>query len=170
MRISERVITLLSESSRHSEQLLFGYVPFRSEVDIRGVFEWCWRQRIGLAVPRVIAGQRLAWHRLTSFDQLISGAYGIMEPDPTVCELIKDYTSVRHILIPGVGFDAQGGRMGYGGGYYDRFLSQLPDEACKIAVAFDDQVVEGIPLDRHDYHMDQIITDARVIVVNPPGG
>ncbi|MBE0584168.1 MAG: 5-formyltetrahydrofolate cyclo-ligase, partial [Desulfofustis sp.] len=69
------------------------------------------------------------------------------------------------IILPGSVFDRRGGRFGYGGGYYDRLLAQVPN-ATRIALAFELQVVDRLPLADHDELLDRIVTEQRIITGN----
>ena len=94
--------------------------------------------------------------------QLVPGYCGIPEPkEPKPSELV-DPRVLDAIILPGSVFDLRGGRFGYGGGYYDRLLSMIPG-AARIALAFELQVVNMLPLQDHDEIMDCIVTEDRVI-------
>jgi len=93
-------------------------------------------------------------------EQLQAGVWGIREPNPSLCALVSLH-QIDFILVPGVVFDVRGGRIGYGGGYYDRLIEKCPDGPHLIAAAFETQIVEQIPMDPHDRRMDKIITERR---------
>jgi 5-formyltetrahydrofolate cyclo-ligase len=90
-------------------------------------------------------------------DYLIVSEYGIAEPNPSVCRE-ADPDSIDLVIIPGSVFDQYENRMGYGKGCYDRFLSALPLNAFKLALAYDFQVLPCIPADPTDVKMDKILT------------
>lgn len=139
------------------------YVSFRSEVRTHELIRQRLNQGLRVAVPITHTSERrLEPRSLTDWSQLTQGAYGILEPNPktTVAVLPKELDVV---IVPGSVFDLSGGRYGYGGGYYDRFLSQDAPQAIRIALAFDLQVLNAIPLAEHDQRMDWIITETRVI-------
>lgn len=97
---------------------------------------------------------------ILDFDSLVpSGKWGILEP----IELMKvAYKNIDLVLVPGIAFDRRGFRLGFGFGYYDKFLKKVP-KAVKIGLAFDFQVVDKIPKEEHDVPVDFIITEKRVI-------
>ena len=97
---------------------------------------------------------------IIDFDSLIpSGRFGILEP----IELAKiTYKSIDMVLVPGVIFDKNGYRLGYGLGYYDRFLNKLP-KAVKVGLCFDFQVMDKVPREEHDIPVDYIVTDKEII-------
>jgi 5-formyltetrahydrofolate cyclo-ligase len=71
------------------------------------------------------------------------------------------------VLVPGIAFDRSGGRLGYGGGYYDRLLPVLPARAARVAGAFSAQIVDAVPSAPHDITMDTVVTEAGVVVDRP---
>ncbi len=89
---------------------------------------------------------------------LKQGVYGIMEPDPEKAEE-ADVSLLEAVVVPGVAFDRHGGRMGYGGGFYDRFLAGLDRLPFLVGVGFSMQVVEHVPLEPHDIRLDGIVTE-----------
>jgi 5-formyltetrahydrofolate cyclo-ligase len=93
---------------------------------------------------------------------LIPGNYGIMEPRQDAIRIV-DPDCLDLILVPGVAFDLQGYRIGYGGGYYDRFFSQQKKRISAIALAFDLQIVEDLPKEPFDHPVDYIITETHII-------
>lgn len=96
---------------------------------------------------------------LTSFDRLEKNEWGILEPRSGPETLLKD---IELVVVPMVGADEEKNRIGYGGGFYDRFLSKL--EATFIGLTFECCIrAEGIPVDEHDVPLDKIITEKRLI-------
>jgi 5-formyltetrahydrofolate cyclo-ligase len=94
--------------------------------------------------------------------ELRPNKYGIPEPvpeDTAHCE----YDYIDLVIVPGVVFDQCGHRIGYGGGYYDRFLSKIDLSVPRLSVAFEVQVIREIPAESHDLPVDKIITEERVI-------
>lgn len=143
------------------------YMPFRSELDITPVMEWCWQQGINVLVPRANRMDRsLHLHWINSYDDLESGAWGIREPKQSLPEWDVS-TAIDAIIVPGLAFDLQGGRLGYGGGYYDRFIRSLRRAPWKspllIAIAFASQIVDAVPMEGHDLECDVIITERGIM-------
>lgn len=90
---------------------------------------------------------------------LEEGTWGIREPRPDRCARV-DPDIIDFVLVPGLAFDAQGGRLGYGGGFYDRLLaSTLSTRTWLVAGAFEAQMVDQVPLDEHDVPMDVVVTE-----------
>lgn len=97
--------------------------------------------------------------------ELRPGAWGIREPDPDRC-LLVDLADVDLVVVPGVAFDAKGGRIGYGKGFYDRFLAGVvrwARSAQIVAPAFEAQIVGYVPTDGHDITLDAVVTERRWI-------
>jgi len=163
--INSKLIALckpIFDGSR-TDRILLTYMPMGSEPDITPVTEWCWSQRVRVAVPRAIpATKRLALHEITGYEQLVAGAWGIREPLSDMPE-VTDLSRIAAILVPGMAFDRNYGRLGYGGGYYDRLLASFDasgvDRPPLIAAAFDLQIVEKVPMQAHDVRLDRIVTE-----------
>ena len=107
--------------------------------------------------PRT-AGGALEFHQCHSHDLLRPGPWKLREPDPVHCPVIPA-TRIDLLFIPGLAFTRSGGRLGRGGGYYDRFLSRTHPQAVKIGVCFHAQLVAAVPLESHDLEMDLVVTE-----------
>jgi 5-formyltetrahydrofolate cyclo-ligase len=141
------------------------YLAFRGEVETSRIIEDCLGRGVVVAAPLTLrADRRLVPLRLEGrAGELRKGAYGILEPDPARCSPVAP-ESLDLVVVPGVAFDERGGRLGYGGGYYDRFLRRHAAGAIWAALAFEIQIVlEPLPLDAHDVRMDLIFTESRVL-------
>ncbi|MFB6344981.1 MAG: 5-formyltetrahydrofolate cyclo-ligase [bacterium] len=91
-----------------------------------------------------------------------TGPYGILEPSPDENPVV-DSIDLDLVLVPGLAFDVNGGRLGYGEGYYDRFLSQLDETTTKIGVCFDEQLVKDpLPVSEHDVPVERVVTETRM--------
>ena len=140
-------------------ETLLAYVSYRQEAGTRYLIEEAWQDGKTVAVPRV-NGCEMDFYKIRSFDSLTPGAMGIPEPSDTDDKL-SDYPEEALVIIPGVAFDRNRHRIGYGGGYYDRFLSDHPGMK-RLAVAFDFQVLDEIPADEHDVSPDLIVTERQI--------
>ena len=92
-----------------------------------------------------------------SLDNLSKDKYGILEPDEDINPIEVD--AIDLVILPGLAFDNKGGRLGYGGGYYDKYLSNISDNAVKVALCYDFQVIDTVPMEEHDICTDLLITD-----------
>lgn len=114
-------------------------------------------------VPKVINKCDMLAVRIKNLDELKQGHFGILEP---VSGEIINPKELEAVVIPGVAFDKRGCRLGYGGGYYDRFLQNLKADAIKIALAFEFQILDELPKEEYDILMDIIITEKRIYFIN----
>ncbi|MCK5140515.1 MAG: 5-formyltetrahydrofolate cyclo-ligase [Thermodesulfovibrionia bacterium] len=129
------------------------YVSKGKEVETKEIIkeELCDERKV--IVPKV-HGKGLLCCELSDLDNMEFNCYGILEPAD---EIKCDISSIDLIIVPGIAFDKNGHRVGYGKGYYDDLLK---DAKCrKIALAYDFQIVENIPKDEWDISVDKIISD-----------
>lgn len=143
---------------------LFIYVNFRSEVETLELIKKCINRDIRVAVPLVeTSAVRMIPLLIKDPEQdLVPGYYNIPEPDPKK-SLRLEPGEIDAAVIPGSVFDIHGGRLGYGGGYYDRFLLNDAPQAKRIGLAFELQVVDKVPLEPHDQPLDILITEERIV-------
>ncbi len=138
-------------------QKILLYASFRDEVETWPLLRAALAQNKEIYLPRTLVRlQKLAIHRLRHFGELFPGAYGILEPSPRSDQI--DPSELDLIICPGVAFDSLGGRIGYGGGFYDRLLIKAP-EVPRAALAFACQIFPELPLAPHDVRMDVVITE-----------
>lgn len=99
-------------------------------------------------------------------NDLEEGVFGILEPRD---ECIRSFPieEIEVVLVPGIAFDMSGGRIGFGGGYYDGFLAKLPPETLLCGLAFEFQVVQNLPLTVRDVPVERIITEKGLIICQP---
>jgi 5-formyltetrahydrofolate cyclo-ligase len=149
------------------DYVLYAYIPFRTELNVMPIVEWCWQNEIRVAAPRVLPLlKELEFHYIKGYEDLQpQPPWGIHEP--SVNTPIVDYhLHPGYMLVPGVAFDLNRARLGYGGGYYDKFLQTMDEQNVKIyklALAMDLQIVHEVPCELHDLAVDLIITETRVI-------
>jgi 5-formyltetrahydrofolate cyclo-ligase len=143
---------------------LFMYVNFRSEVETLDLIKKCLQHGKQVAVPLVNgANSTMIPLQISDPDMdLKPGYYGISEPDPRKAPPVEG-GEIDAVIIPGSVFDVNGGRLGYGGGYYDRFLQNIAPRACRIGLAFEMQIVDSVPLEPHDQPLDYLVTEKRII-------
>ena len=141
----------------------FIYVSFASEVETHSLIRLLLGEGKHVSVPLVDrASKHMTASLIKSIEHdLAPGCFGILEPAPGCLCPVKAKT-IDVVIVPGVAFTTDGFRIGYGGGYYDRFLKNCP--AVTIGIAFDMQVVEQIPYDaRWDVPLDYVVTESRII-------
>lgn len=138
---------------------IYTYVAYKREVETKGLIEQAWKDGKKVAVPRV-EGKVMNFYYITSFDELEKSDMGIPEPRP-VNPADDEYALM---VMPGVAFDKTMNRIGYGGGYYDRYLEEHTN-LKRLAVAFEFQFVEGpLPTEPTDICPEMIITESFTLV------
>ena len=128
--ISARVATFRPWQAAATVQLFIGALP--GEVETLELARICLAAGKALVCPRV-AGPDLELRRVRDIDQLIPGAFGLLEPDPTRTEVVEP-AGVDLFLLPGLAFDRAGGRLGMGRGYYDRLLARVDDVSRRAGI------------------------------------
>lgn len=163
-RCSESVFFNLAESSFfNSSTHIMVYLDFKSEVKTDLIINYCFEHNKQVYIPICIPEtHELCISRITNLNELQKGHFGIREP---MAEFIRlsDSRLIDLVLVPGVAFDAAGNRIGYGAGYYDRFMKRLRSGAVKAALAYTFQIVDAIPSDEYDIPADYLITEKNII-------
>jgi 5-formyltetrahydrofolate cyclo-ligase len=161
---SERIWKRLVElpEFQASSQALF-YVSFKSEVDTALMRKMAAAMGMAVAVPRGSQGdKRMTFYYLDREEALESGPYGILQP-PADPEKVVELEDPSVVVVPGLVFDLRCNRLGWGAGFYDRFLSGEGRGLPRLGLAFDCQIVESLPAQPHDVPMDAVVTESRVI-------
>lgn len=158
-QIAERV--LATDIYRESS-CICAYQAFRGEVSCQDIIRQAYADGKKVYVPVTDAAVReMQFCRIVEHTAWRKGAYGIMEPvhDKNTEKL----TDAALVLMPGLAFDEKRHRLGYGGGYYDKFFARRRD-CGKIALCYDFQIVEGeLPFESHDILPDYIVTECRIL-------
>jgi 5-formyltetrahydrofolate cyclo-ligase len=150
----------------HKDETVMVFTSKEKEVNTRPLIMALFEKGNPVVVPIIVkedCSLRLSY--LRDFSALVPSTFGV--PEPIGSEIPADATAIGTIILPMLGFDRAGGRIGYGAGYYDRFLSRNPG-LRKIGIAFGCQEVESLPVDENDIRMDMIITEDGIVY--PPGG
>jgi len=162
--IAQRVLQIPSFVAAQTVLLT---LAFRSEWDTQPLLRAALAAGQTVVVPRVERSTRmLALHALTDpVTEIVPGYRGIPEPRPDAPTI--DANRIDWVLVPGVAFDRDGRRLGYGGGYYDRLLPLLRAGIARVAGAYDMQLVARVPSAPHDITVDAIVTETQTIVADP---
>ena len=149
----------LLEKKKLRSKIIGGYYPFNYELEILNILEELEKNNYTFSLPKVSKNNEMNFFKWSKSEPLKVNKYGI--PEPISNE--KIYPNI--LLIPLVGFDYHLNRLGYGGGYYDRYLSKrkIKNELLKIGVGFSFQKVKNIPVDKYDQKLDCIITEKTVL-------
>lgn len=140
---------------------VFSYVSKSIEVDTQPIILGAFERGKAVAVPRCIPDKlQMEFLLITSYDDLQPGAYGIMEPDPDRCPPALD-TQRSICIVPALAFDMEGYRLGFGKGYFDRFLSTY--RGVKAGICFDACVLDKLPRGKYDKRVDFVLTENRML-------
>ena len=140
------------------------HFSIRQEPDVSSLWLSSRSRLMQFGVPRCV-GDQLVWHRWRPGNKLVVGAFGILEPEATAP--ILQAKDVGLILVPCVGCDRRGNRIGYGGGFYDRLLAQSEWRSIPtVGITFDFAVVESFEADEWDQPLNYICTETSWIVCN----
>lgn len=139
-------------------------ISVRNEIDTYTIIRKAWEDGKKVAVPKCIRKTKeLQFYQLTNFSQLEDSFYGLKEPNPIATEIIAA-KEIDFLLVPGLLYDRRGYRVGYGGGYYDRFLAK--HNPFTTVLAYSVQIYDGmLPNESFDMPVDSIITAEEVIIV-----
>ena len=151
-KICEKVIAL---PAFIASSCVYVYVDFNKEIETKKIIEAAWNSGKRVAVPKV-EGSTMSFYEITSFAQLKPGCWGILEPHD--CQKI-DWDEAL-MIVPGVAFDKWRHRIGYGGGFYDKYLSGHPN-CVTVAIAFDFQIVAEVPTEIFDIVPQMLITETQ---------
>jgi len=165
--LSRRIVgafTALPEYAQ-ADTVMF-YIDVRSEVRTRHDLEHAIQTKKKVVVPWCNDSGELELFHLESMDELEIGMYRILEPKQELRTVEAKQVHVEEldlIMVPGVGFDTRGARMGHGKGYYDKLLEHARKDTPLVALAFECQIFDEIPVAEHDVFMDRIVTEDRII-------
>lgn len=144
---------------------IFIYLSFGTEIDTNKIINKALEDKKEVYIPKIYKEDKsMKAIKLNSFKDLKKNSMGILEPidDSNFIEKEK----IDLIIVPGVVFDFKGNRIGYGGGYYDRYLEPIKDVRNKVVLAYDLQIIDSIESEPHDITFDYIITNTKFKKVN----
>lgn len=158
MKIFQKLINL--EEYKNSEFVLV-YVSSSIEVDTHKIIEYSFKINKKVLAPRCIPDTNLMeFCEISSFDDLESGAFGIMEPKDK-CERIQSFASNSCCIVPALAYDKKGYRLGFGKGFYDRFLDKYKGQ--KIGLCYSSCMTDRLPYDVLDKTVNCVVTDHDII-------
>lgn len=148
---------------------LFCFVSLPQESDTRRILQHALADGKCTAVPRCLPEHQMQFHCLSPElpleEQLIVGTHGVLEPLELLPVVTPDPCARALCLVPGLAFDRKGGRLGYGAGYYDRFLAAYP-RLLKIGYAASCYILDAVPMDVTDQKLDGIAAEFPLEVWN----
>jgi len=147
---------LLEKDFFQNCDILFAYLPLKNEAETFLLIEEALKLGKNVAVPRCLDDGEMEFFLITSPDALRPGSYGILEPDFNEEQKVSP-TTRSLILVPGLAFDKEGFRLGYGKGYYDRYLAKHP--AVTVGLCFADCVKDTLPRGEYDLAVKHLVTE-----------
>ena len=160
---------VFSSKEYEQAQVILGYYPLGKEADAFALLEKALQDGKRLALPRTAGNGQMDFYEIHSMDEVEEGTFHVMEPKPDCVILLPDSEEFKQetilVLVPGVVFDKEGNRYGYGKGYYDRYFARFP-YLKRMALAYTDQIAEDVLqcLDT-DVKMHTIVTEAGQIEI-----
>ena len=157
-RISHELIKkfLATEIFRESK-IIMAYASMPDELQLDELFAACFAEEKILAIPFIVGKGEMQAVEVPNFDAPEPGEFNILLTVKPAFRKFIEPSKIDCVIVPGAAFDVSGGRLGLGGGYYDRFLPRAVN-AKKIALAYDFQLVEDLPLESHDAKIDFVFT------------
>lgn len=156
---------LINSDIYNKAKKIFTYVSFGSEVDTKKFIKYALNDNKEIYVPKTDkVNKEMVAININSLNNMSVDNWGILEPKSV--EKNKIGREFDLIIMPGVAFDRFGNRIGYGGGYYDKYVSQIKDISNRISLAYDFQLVKSIESESHDIKVNGIITNDEFIMID----
>ncbi|MFL0247839.1 5-formyltetrahydrofolate cyclo-ligase [Candidatus Clostridium stratigraminis] len=147
---------IIMNKNYNEAKTIMTYISFGSEVDTLCIIKHALENNKIVSVPKIInksLGMKAI--KIEALGDLVKNKIGILEPVSFDNEI--DAKDIDLFLIPGLAFDKNGGRIGYGAGYYDRFLKASEVSSIKMGLAYDSQLMDGVPMTENDVYMNIVI-------------
>lgn len=156
---SQKIFDRICEDKLYKNvDCIFSYVSFRNEVDTKAFHRRVLKDHKILALPKVLSKETMGFYHVRDLSQLKKGYMGILEPDET-CGFVSPIDKTSLMIVPGLAFDRNLGRLGYGGGYYDRYFEKYADKLIRCGVAYQCQMIDRVPCMPYDFLMNVIVTE-----------
>jgi len=165
--MDKKILERFYESKYYKEaEKIFIYISYDSEINTKVIINRALKDKKKIYVPRTeFKTRHMDAVEITTLDNLVESKYGILEPKTEEPHI--DPNEVDLIVVPGVAFDRNGGRMGYGAGFYDRYFKKINkeniDKIVKLALAYELQILDKVPMNAQDVPVDYIITENEFI-------
>lgn len=165
LELSNEICKAFLETKDYKEcSTLLCYVSFGDEVNTLNILSHALEQNKIVAVPVCIdKSGNMDFYIIKSIDDLHIGSFGILEPRINECEKLNDIKNAV-IVVPALCFDAFGNRLGYGKGYYDRFLQK--HSLISFGLCYNSLIQKNVPVDKYDQKVDYVITEKQIINCN----
>lgn len=157
--------TLIENDLYKTSKNIFIFINYGSEVETKKIINKAIQDGKKIYVPKTIKeSKEMRAIEIKSLENLKEDKFGILEPENFEGEINKNELDL--IIVPGAAFDRRGNRIGYGGGYYDRYFSDLEINIKKVALSYELQLVKNIVSEKYDIKVDFIITENEIINTN----
>ena len=158
---SEKVCQHIIKSELYLKaHCILGYLSFGAELSVDAVLEQALKDGKQICVPQIISQTEFVAAELKNMEGFVLDRYGIRSVAEPIDEV--EPGKIDLILVPGVAFAKNGGRMGMGAGYYDRFLLKTP-QAKLLGIAYEELLQEELPMDEHDVPITYLVTEGGVV-------
>lgn len=158
---NEIIKKFLAQEIYKTSEVIMAYVSMAEEVQLQKLFVEVFAGKKILAVPLIVGKGKMQAVEVPNFDALQVGDFGILTVRADLRKIIAP-EKIDCVIVPGAAFDLNFNRLGLGGGYYDKFLPYAVN-AKKIALAYDFQIVDVVPTQPHDFKVDMIISEKRIL-------
>jgi len=140
------------------------YINRKNQISTYNIIKTSLDVKKGIVLPAYSESKHsISLMKINDYEKdLIKTSSDILEPNTKTCKKIP-INQIDIALIPGLAFDEKGGRIGFGEGFYNKLITKLPETTRKVAITFEEQVVESVQVDSRKYNIDIIITDKRTI-------
>ncbi len=146
-------------------RVVLSYSSVRTEVPTDFINREIMREDKTLSLPMTREAEReMDAGVVRNLYGLVESGFGVREPDPKDARTIEP-AKIDFVLVPGLAFDEEGRRLGYGGGYYDKFLKKVRVDCIRVGLAYEGQMLKTIVSEGHDVPMDYIVTEKRTIKI-----
>ncbi|MFH1095658.1 MAG: 5-formyltetrahydrofolate cyclo-ligase [Candidatus Micrarchaeota archaeon] len=146
-------------------RVVLSYASVRTEVSTELINREIMREKKTLCLPMTRQEEGvMEAGGARDLDGLVKSAFGTLEPDPKDAEVIEA-GKIDFVLVPGLAFDKKGRRLGYGMGYYDKFLKKVRADCAKVGLAYEGQMLKEIVPEAHDVPMDYVVTEKRALKI-----
>ncbi len=161
--LSKQIINkvIASEMFQTAKSVML-YASMENEVQLYDLLDAAVNAQKTVSLPLVTGNGIMKPMRFFSKDDLEIGTYGILEIRKECCREV-DVDSIDLVVVPGLAFSRKGERLGRGSGFYDRFLKNKVPHAYRLAVTFDDFLMESLPVEPHDVYMDSVFTETAIV-------
>lgn len=161
--MGKEIVSVITGMTEYMESdIILMYYPVRNEADIRGLFDISLKAGKQVAMPKVLDENTMEFYMVSSYEDMEKGYMGIYEPKESMKPYTKEKNKKALIIVPGVAFDNAGGRIGMGGGYYDRYLKKHPEiKTCGVCGEY--QLADKVPMDENDIYLNYIVTEKKII-------